>query len=54
MKIITLLCAIVLMFAGIVKKTADDVSEIAARSEMKQYPNLLPTVEVIADRLPGS
>ncbi|MFT2010305.1 hypothetical protein ACMA1I_16640 [Pontibacter sp. 13R65] len=52
MKIITLLCAIVLMFAGIIKKTADDVDQIAVRTEMKQYPNLLPTVEVIAKRLP--
>ncbi|WP_187270132.1 hypothetical protein [Pontibacter qinzhouensis] len=52
MKIITLLCAIVLMFAGIIKNTTDEVNKIAERTEMKQYPNLLPTVEVVAKRLP--
>ncbi|WP_187261169.1 hypothetical protein [Pontibacter beigongshangensis] len=54
MKIIILLVAILIMLAGIIKKTADDVQEIAIRTELKQYPNLLPTIEVVAKRLPRS
>ena len=58
MKLVMLLLAMLLMFAGILKKTADDVQEIAVRTEMKQYmqqyPNLLPEFEVVAKRLPNT
>ncbi|WP_187270013.1 hypothetical protein [Pontibacter qinzhouensis] len=52
MKIVSLLVIVLILFIGIIKKTADDVQEIAVRTELKQYPNLLPTVEVVAKRLP--
>ena len=54
MKIIVLLLAILFIFIGIFKKTADDLNEITVRTEMKQYPNLLPQFEVVAKRLPRS
>lgn len=54
MKIIILLFAFVLGFGASVKKQASDIKELKTRAELneyKTYPNLLPVVEVVANRL---
>ena len=53
MKIIILLFAFVLGFGVSVKKQADDIKDLKTRAEVneyKTYPNLLPVVEIVADR----
>jgi hypothetical protein len=54
MKLIILLFALVLGFGATCKKTVDDVKDIAALNELnayKNYPNLLPVVEVVAPKI---
>ena len=53
MKIVILLFAFVFGFGANVKKSADDLREISRRNQVKQYqhyPNLLPEVEIVAER----
>ncbi|MFD2514145.1 hypothetical protein ACFSRY_09730 [Pontibacter locisalis] len=53
MKIIILLFALVFGFGATVKKSSDDLKEIKVRAELneyKTYPNLLPEVEIVAER----
>ena len=53
MKIVILLFAFVFGFGANVKKSVDDVREISQRNEMRtyqNYPNLLPVVEITAER----
>ena len=53
MKIIILLFVFVLGFGASVKKQADDIKDLKVRAEIneyKTYPNLLPVVEIVADR----
>lgn len=53
MKIIILLIAFVLGFGVSVQKQADDIKQIKTRSEINEYktlPNLLPLVEIVAER----
>ncbi|WP_181885226.1 hypothetical protein [Pontibacter diazotrophicus] len=53
MKIIILLFAIVLAFGATVKKSASDIKEISTRqvlNEYKHHGNLLPVVEITAER----
>ncbi|MCJ8165427.1 hypothetical protein MKJ04_11285 [Pontibacter sp. E15-1] len=54
MKIIILLFAFAFGFGASVKKSADDLKEIAERNEIReyqQYPNMLPEVEIVAERI---
>ncbi|MHA6249490.1 hypothetical protein ACXYMU_16220 [Pontibacter sp. CAU 1760] len=54
MKIIILLFAFSFGIGASVKKSADDLKEIAERNEMKSlqvYPNLLPEVEIVAGQI---
>ena len=53
MKIIVLLFALTMGFGATVKKSADDKKEMQKRAELqeyKQYPNLLPEVEIVAEK----
>lgn len=53
MKIIILLFAFVFGFGATVKKSADDMEALQKRAELaeyKHYPNLLPEVEIVAER----
>lgn len=53
MKIVILLFAFVFGFGANVKKSADDMKEISQRNEVRKYqsyPNLLPVVEIVAER----
>ncbi|WP_439880032.1 hypothetical protein ACSX1A_12780 [Pontibacter sp. MBLB2868] len=53
MKIIILLFAFVFGFGATVKKSADDMKKIQTRTEIneyKDYPNLLPEVEIVAEK----
>lgn len=53
MKIIVLLFAFVFGFGATVKKSANDMKEMQKRTELneyKSYPNLLPEVEIVAER----
>lgn len=53
MKIIILLFAFTFGFGVSVKKQASDIKELKSRAEIneyKTYPNLLPVVEVVAER----
>lgn len=54
MKIIVLLLAILITVGLVFKKAADDQKELTIRHEVeqlkKQYPNVLPVVEVVAPR----
>jgi hypothetical protein len=55
MKLIILLLAFSMSVGVTIKKTAHDVQEAAARAkearELREYPNVLPTVEVVAPRI---
>jgi hypothetical protein len=55
MKIIILLFALIFGFGATCKKTANDLKEISVQHELnaayKQYPNMLPVVNVIAPRI---
>lgn len=54
MKIIILLFAFVFGFGATVKKSADDLKEMKARTELseyKNYPNMLPEVEIVAPKI---
>ncbi len=54
MKIVILLFAFTFGFGANVKKSADDLKEISKRNEARQYqhyPNLLPEVEIVAERI---
>jgi len=51
MKLIILLFAMLFGFGASVKKSADDIKVISTQMELnhyKNYPNLLPEVEVVA------
>lgn len=53
MKIIILLFAFMIGVGASIKKQADDIEDLKARAELnefKTYPNLLPEVEIIAER----
>ncbi|WP_242926146.1 hypothetical protein [Pontibacter vulgaris] len=55
MKLIILLFALVLGFGATIKRSASDLKEISQRTEInayKNYPNLLPEVEIVAHRMP--
>ncbi|WP_347157514.1 hypothetical protein [Pontibacter chitinilyticus] len=54
MKLIILLFAIVLGFGATVKRSADDMKVISFKHELnvyKNYPNLLPEVNIVAPHL---
>jgi uncharacterized membrane protein len=54
MKIIILLFVFIFGFGATVKKSAEDLKELQARAELNQYqdyPNLLPEVEIVAERI---
>ena len=53
MKIIVLLFAFLFGFGATVKKSADDMKAMQERAELneyKSYPNLLPEVEIVAEK----
>ncbi|MEJ8801408.1 hypothetical protein [Pontibacter sp. H249] len=53
MKIVILLFAMMFGFGASVKKSADDQKEMQKRAELneyKSYPNMLPEVEIVAER----
>ena len=53
MKIIVLLFAFLFGFGATVKKSADDMKAMQERAELneyKTYPNLLPEVEIVAEK----
>ncbi|GAB3200352.1 hypothetical protein ABID22_003567 [Pontibacter aydingkolensis] len=53
MKIVILLFAFLFGFGATVKKSASDQEKIQQRAELneyKSYPNLLPEVEIVAER----
>jgi len=53
MKIVILLFAFVFGFGANVKKSAEDLKEISKRNEVREYhnyPNLLPVVDIVAER----
>ena len=53
MKIIVLLFAFLFGFGATVKKSADDMKKMQQRAELneyKTYPNLLPEVEIVAEK----
>jgi hypothetical protein len=53
MKIIILLFAFIFALGASFKKSASEMKEISTRQELSQYKhhgNLLPTVEVVAER----
>ncbi|WP_299817930.1 hypothetical protein [uncultured Pontibacter sp.] len=54
MKIIILLFVFVIGFGASVKKQANDIKELNKRAELNEFrahPNLLPVVEIVADRI---
>ncbi|MEJ8803770.1 hypothetical protein [Pontibacter sp. H249] len=53
MKIVLLIFAFIFGLGASVKKQANDIKELHVRAEInefKSYPNLLPVVEIVADR----
>ncbi|WP_276498561.1 hypothetical protein [Pontibacter litorisediminis] len=53
MKIVILIFAFLLAIGATIKKSASETKEISERLELNQYksyPNLLPVVEVVANR----
>lgn len=53
MKIIILLLAFVFGLGANLKKQANDIKELKTRAEIndyRTYPNLLPEVEIVAER----
>lgn len=55
MKIVILLLALLFGFGATCKKTANDLKEITIQHELnaayKQYPNMLPVVNVVTPRI---
>ena len=55
MKIIVLLLAITMGAGATIKKTSQDMQKAAARAqeayELREYPNVLPVVEVVAPQI---
>lgn len=53
MKILILIFAFIMSLGIGVKQQVDDIKELKTRAEMnefKSYPNLLPVVEIVAER----
>ncbi|MFD2246875.1 hypothetical protein [Pontibacter ruber] len=55
MKIVILLLAFTMGMGATIKKTSKDIQEAAARAqetyELREYPNVLPVVEVVAPQI---